>query len=216
VRANRRFLARAVRFLAAEAGVQQFLDIGTGIPAANNTHEVAQAVRPEARVTYVDNDPVVLAHARALLTSATDATVFIDADLRDVGAILSRAGETLAFSQPAAVMLIAVLHLIPDEDDVRRIVASFMDAVPSGRLPGAVPPGPRRGGRPVRQGGRPLQPARSGPDAPAYPGRGGPVPGRPGNRRTGAGANAPVAAGSQRSRGPVLRLRGRRTETLTR
>ena len=101
MRANRRFLARAVRFLAAEAGVQQFLDIGTGIPAANNTHEVAQAVRPEARVTYVDNDPVVLAHARALLTSATDATVFIDADLRDVGAILSRASSRTASRRPA-------------------------------------------------------------------------------------------------------------------
>ena len=99
VRANRRFLTRAVRFLAAEAGVQQFLDIGTGIPAANNTHEVTQAVRPEARVTYVDNDPIVLAHARALLTSVAGPTMFIDADLRDVGTILSRAGETLNFSQ---------------------------------------------------------------------------------------------------------------------
>ena len=89
VRANRRFLTRAVRFLAAEAGVQQFLDIGTGIPAANNTHEVTQAVRPEARVTYVDN----------LLTSVAGPTMFIDADLRDVGTILSRAGETLNFSQ---------------------------------------------------------------------------------------------------------------------
>ena len=99
VRANRRFLTRAVRFLAAEAGVQQFLDIGTGIPAANNTHESTQAVRPEARVTYVDNDPIVLAHARALLTSVAGPTMFIDADLRDVGTILSRAGETLNFSQ---------------------------------------------------------------------------------------------------------------------
>ena len=99
MRASRRFLTRAVRFLAAEAGVQQFLDIGTGIPAANNTHEVTQAVRPEARVTYVDNDPIVLAHARALLTSVAGPTMFIDADLRDVGTILSRAGETLNFSQ---------------------------------------------------------------------------------------------------------------------
>jgi hypothetical protein len=99
VGANRRFLIRAVRFLAAEAGVQQFLDIGTGIPAANNTHEVTQAVRPEARVTYVDNDPIVLVHARALLTSVAGPTMFIDADLRDVGTILSRAGETLNFSQ---------------------------------------------------------------------------------------------------------------------
>jgi hypothetical protein len=98
-RANRRFLTPAVRFLAAEAGVQQFLDIGTGIPATNNTHEVTQAVRSEARVTCVDNDPIVLAHARALLTSVAGPTMFIDADLRDVGTILSRAGETLNFSQ---------------------------------------------------------------------------------------------------------------------
>src|SRR3984957_15279771 len=132
VRANRRFLARAVQFLTAEAGLTQFLDIGTGIPAASNTHEGAQSVRPEARVVYVDNDPIVLAHARALLTSVAGPTMFIDADLRDVGTIVSRAGETLDFSQPVAVMLIAVLHLIPDEDDPWGIVASFMDAVPSG------------------------------------------------------------------------------------
>jgi hypothetical protein len=132
VRANRRFLARAVQFLTAEAGLTQFLDIGTGIPAANNTHEVAQSVRPDARVVYVDNDPIVLAHARALLTSVAGPTRFIDADLRDVGTILSRAGQTLDFSRPVAVMLIAVLHLIPDEDDPWGIVASFMDAAPSG------------------------------------------------------------------------------------
>ena len=132
VRANRRFLAKAVRYLTAEAGIQQFLDIGTGIPTANNTHEVAQAVRPETRVVYVDNDPIVLTHARALLTSVAGPTTFIDADLREVKTILSRAGETLNFSQPVAVMLIAVLHLIPDEDDPWGVVASFMDAVPSG------------------------------------------------------------------------------------
>src|ERR1700733_2726499 len=100
--------------------------------AANNTHEVAQSVRPEARVVYVDNDPIVLAHARALLTSVAGPTMFIDADLRGVGPIVSRAGQTLDFSRPVAVMLIAVLHLIPDEDDPWGIVASFMDAVPSG------------------------------------------------------------------------------------
>ena len=132
VRANRRFLAKAVRYLTAEAGIQQFLDIGTGIPTANNTHEVAQAVRPETRVVYVDNDPIVLTHARALLTSVAGPTTFIDADLREVKTILSRAGETLNFSQPVAVMLIAVLHLIPDEDDPWGVVASFMDAVPPG------------------------------------------------------------------------------------
>ncbi|MBV9795196.1 MAG: SAM-dependent methyltransferase [Actinobacteria bacterium] len=132
VRANRRFLARAVRFLTAEAGIRQFLDVGTGIPTANNTHEVAQTVAPEARVAYVDNDPIVLTHARALLTSVAGPTMFIDADLRDPGTILSRAGGTLDFSQPVAVMLIAVLHLITDEDDPWRLVAAFMNAVPSG------------------------------------------------------------------------------------
>jgi SAM-dependent methyltransferase len=132
VRANRGFLARAVRFLAGEAGIGQFLDIGTGIPAASNTHEVAQAVRPGARVLYVDNDPIVLAHARALLTSASGPTAFIDTDLRDTGAIIAAAAATLDFRQPVAVMLIAVLHLIPDEDDPWGIVAAFVDAVPSG------------------------------------------------------------------------------------
>jgi hypothetical protein len=99
VRASRRFLTRAVRFLAAGAGVQQFLGIGTGIPAANTTHEVTQAVRPEARVTCVDNDPVVLAHARVLLTGVAGPAMFVDAGLRDVGTILSRAGETLNVSR---------------------------------------------------------------------------------------------------------------------
>jgi phage gp37-like protein len=132
VRANRAFLRRAVQYLAGEAGIRQFLDIGTGLPTAENTHEVAQGIAPEARIVYVDNDPIVLAHARALLTSVAGPTRFIDADLRDVGTILSRAGQTLDFSRPVAVMLIAVLHLIPDEDDPWGIVASFMDAVPSG------------------------------------------------------------------------------------
>ncbi len=132
VRANRAFLARSVRYLAGEAGVRQFLDIGTGIPSANNTHEVAQSVTPDARVVYVDNDPIVLAHARALLTSAPGLTAYIDADLRDTGAILADAARTLDFTQPVAVMLVAVLHLIPDEDDPWSIVADLMRAVPSG------------------------------------------------------------------------------------
>src|ERR1700744_3686936 len=132
VRANRRFLAKAVRYLTAEAGIQQFLDIGTGIPTANNTHEVAQAVRPETRVVYVDNDPIVLTHARALLTSSPGPTPSTAAALGEVKPIWPRAGETLNFSQPVAVMLIAVLHLIPDEDDPWGIVTAFMDAVPSG------------------------------------------------------------------------------------
>jgi SAM-dependent methyltransferase len=132
VRANRGFLARAVRFLAEEAGIGQFLDIGTGIPTASNTHEVAQAVRPGARVVYVDNDPIVLAHARALLTGTSGPTAFIDTDLRDSDAILAAAAKTLDFGRPVAVMLIAVLHLVPDEDDSWSLVARLMDAVPPG------------------------------------------------------------------------------------
>ncbi len=133
VRANRAFLARVVRFLAAEAGIRQFLDIGTGIPSANNTHEVAQAVAPDARVVYVDYDPVVLAHARALLDSSPEgATDYIDADFRDYGTILQRAARTLDFSRPVAVMLIALLHLIGDDDDPYGIIGALMAAVPSG------------------------------------------------------------------------------------
>ena len=133
VRANRAFLARAVRFLAGEAGIRQFLDVGTGIPAANNTHEVAQSVAPEARVVYVDNDPVVLAHARALLVGGSPGlTSYIDADLRDTGKILDAAAQTLDFSRPAAVVLMAILHLIGDEDDPYGIVAKLMAAVPPG------------------------------------------------------------------------------------
>jgi O-methyltransferase involved in polyketide biosynthesis len=133
VRANRAFLGRAVHFLAAEAGIRQFLDIGTGIPTASNTHEVAQRAAPDSRVVYVDNDPIVLAHARALLTSdPPGATDYIDADLRNTGAILAQAARTLDFSRPVAVMLVGILQCIPDEDDPRRIVAALMDAVPPG------------------------------------------------------------------------------------
>ena len=132
-RANRAFLGRAVRYLAREAGIRQFLDIGTGIPTAGNTHEVAQAVAPESRVVYVDYDPVVLAHARALLVSSeAGATEYIDADLRDAGRILAQAAGLLDFSQPVAVTLLAILHAIPDADDPHAIVATIMDAMPSG------------------------------------------------------------------------------------
>src|SRR5271170_4618642 len=133
VRANRAFLARAVRFLATEAGIRQFLDIGTGIPAANNTHEVAQSVASDGRVVYVDYDPVVLTHARALLTSSTPGTIdYIDADLRDPQAILAQAAKTLDFSRPVAVMLIAIMHLIVDADDPYGLVGQLMAAVPAG------------------------------------------------------------------------------------
>jgi S-adenosyl methyltransferase len=132
VRANRAFLGRAVRHLATDAGIRQFLDIGTGIPSANNTHEVAQAAAPESRVVYVDNDPIVLAHARALLTSVTGTTAYLDADVRDPAAILAGAAGILDFDQPVAVMLIAIMHCVPDEDDPYGIVRQLMDAVPPG------------------------------------------------------------------------------------
>jgi hypothetical protein len=133
VRANRAFLARGVRFLAGEAGVRQFLDIGTGIPSANNTHEVAQEVAPASRVVYVDNDPIVLAHARALLVGRPEGTTdYLDADLRETEKILDHARGLLDFSQPVAVMLVAVLHLIGPEDHPHSIVSQLMDAVPAG------------------------------------------------------------------------------------
>jgi hypothetical protein len=133
VRANRAFLARAVRFLAGEAGVGQFLDIGTGIPAADNTHQVAQAVAPEARIVYVDNDPIVLAHARALLASGPHgATQYVHGDVREPAAILEQAAQTLDFSQPIALMLLGILHLVQDSEDPYRIVAELMAALPPG------------------------------------------------------------------------------------
>jgi hypothetical protein len=133
VRANRAFLARTVRYLAREQGIRQFLDIGTGIPASNNTHQIAQAIAPRARVVYVDNDPMVLAHARALLSSGgLGTTAYLDADLRDTAAILEAARDTLDFTRPVAVMLIAVLHLIGDADEPASIIARLMEAVPPG------------------------------------------------------------------------------------
>ncbi|MDQ0811033.1 hypothetical protein QFZ63_002747 [Streptomyces sp. B3I7] len=133
VRANRAFLGRAVRELVEGAGVRQFLDIGTGIPAADNTHEVAQRADPGARVVYVDNDPVVLAHAEALLVSSRDgATDYIQADLREVDRILERARATLDFSQPVGLMLVAVLQYVPDADDPYAITAALLDALPAG------------------------------------------------------------------------------------
>ncbi|MFY1697987.1 MULTISPECIES: SAM-dependent methyltransferase [unclassified Solwaraspora] len=132
-RLSRDFLARAVRHLAGPAGVRQFLDIGTGLPTADNTHEVAQAVAPEARIVYVDNDPLVLVHARALLTSTPQGvTDYIDADLRDPESILREAGRTLDFSQPVALMLMGILGHIADDDDAAGIVGRLLDALPSG------------------------------------------------------------------------------------
>lgn len=132
-RADREFLGRAVRYLAAEAGIRQFLDIGTGIPTANNTHEVAQAVAPESRVVYVDNDPIVLVHARALLTSSPQGvTKYIDADLREPDKILQAAARTLDFDQPVAVTLLGILEFIPTTEEAHAIVQQLMAAVPSG------------------------------------------------------------------------------------
>jgi hypothetical protein len=132
-RANRAFLARAVRFLAGEVGIRQFLDIGTGIPSASNTHEVAQYVAPESRIVYVDNDPVVLTHARALLTSNPEgATDYIDADLRHPLQILEGATRTLDFERPVAVMLMAILQHVSDDEDPYQVVATLLDALPPG------------------------------------------------------------------------------------
>jgi O-methyltransferase involved in polyketide biosynthesis len=128
VRANRAFLARAVRFLAGQ-GIRQFLDIGTGIPTADNTHEVAQRIAPDSRIVYVDNDPVVLSHAKALLKSTPEgACAYLDADLRDPDAILAAAADTLDFTKPVAVMLIAVMHFVGDDAQadaiMRRLTAA--------------------------------------------------------------------------------------------
>jgi len=133
MRANRAFLGRAVRYLAADAGMRQFLDIGTGIPTSGNTHEIVQAIAPQSRVVYVDYDPVVLAHARALLVSSdVGATAYIDADLRDTDRILAQAAELLDFSQPVAITLLAILHGIPDADDPHAIVAKIMHTAAPG------------------------------------------------------------------------------------
>ncbi len=133
VRANRAFLARVVRYLAGEAGIRQFLDIGTGIPASNNTHEVAQSVAPDCRVVYVDNDPIVLSHARALLTSGPHGvTSYLDADLRDTGRVLAAAAGMLDFSRPVAVMLMAILQHVDNAENPNGIVATLLGALPPG------------------------------------------------------------------------------------
>jgi len=133
VRASRAFLTRAVGYLAGEAGIRQFLDVGTGLPTADNTHEVAQRVAPEARIVYVDNDPLVLTHARALLTSSPQGvTNYIDADLREPDKILEAAARTLDFTQPVALMLLGIVGHIGDYDEARSIVKRLLDALPSG------------------------------------------------------------------------------------
>jgi hypothetical protein len=132
-RADRLFLRRAVHHLAADAGIRQFLDIGTGLPTHNNTHEVAQSVDPSCRIVYVDNDPLVLVHAEALLTSTPQgATSYLDADLHDPATILERAAETLDLSRPTALTLLGVVIFIEDDDRAYRIVRELMDGLPSG------------------------------------------------------------------------------------
>ena len=132
-RADRAFLKRAVTFLVAEAGIRQFLDVGTGLPTADNTHEVAQAIAAETKIVYTDNDPLVLAHARALLTSTDEGvTDYIDADARDTARVLTAARATLDFDRPVAVMLLGILNFIGDDEEAGRIVRDLMAAVPSG------------------------------------------------------------------------------------
>jgi O-methyltransferase involved in polyketide biosynthesis len=132
-RLQRSFLGRATHYLAGEVGIRQFLDIGTGLPTANNTHQVAQAIAPEARIVYVDNDPLVLVHARALLTSTPEgACDYIDADLREPDKILAEAARTLDFTRPVAIMMLGILGQIPDPDGPEAIVKRLLDAVPSG------------------------------------------------------------------------------------
>ena len=132
-RACRYFLSRAVRHLAGEVGIRQFLDVGTGLPTADNTHEVAQRVAPESQIVYVDNDPLVLAHARILLTSSPEGvTNYIDADIHDPEAILVEAGHTLDLSRPVALLMIGVLGHVADHDEARSIVRRLMTGLPSG------------------------------------------------------------------------------------
>jgi hypothetical protein len=132
-RLQRQFLAKAVRYLAAEAGIRQFLDVGTGLPTADNTHEVAQSVAPESKIVYVDNDPLVLVHAQALLTSAPGGvTAYIEADVRDPDKILREAAKTLDFSRPVGLILMGILGQLPDSDQPGAIADQLLAALPSG------------------------------------------------------------------------------------
>jgi hypothetical protein len=135
MRANRAVMRRMTAYLAGEAGISQFLDIGTGLPTSPNMHEIAQRIAPESRVVYVDNDPIVLAHARALLISTAEgACAYIDADARDPERILAdpKLGGTIDLSRPVALMLFGIMHFLPDSDDPQTIVARFMEALPVG------------------------------------------------------------------------------------
>ena len=167
VRENRAFLGRAVRYLAGEAGITQFLDLGSGLPGVGNVHEVAQAVQPGARVVYVDNDPIVLAHGRALLSSPPEGrSVYLEADIRDPEYILRHqlTRDTLDFGQPVALILNAILHFFADDEEPGKIVATMLAALPSGSYVAAShgtreysPPQRVDGGvRAYQQGGMPV------------------------------------------------------------
>ncbi|ASU84417.1 translation initiation factor IF-2 [Nocardiopsis gilva YIM 90087] len=132
-RADRAFLSRAVRILAGEAGIRQFLDIGTGLPTVDHTHTVAQGIAPESRIVYVDNDPIVLLHAQALLVGTEEgSTEYIDADARDVDRILAKAADTIDFEQPVAVMMLGILNFILDDEEAHAVVDRLLGAVPGG------------------------------------------------------------------------------------
>jgi hypothetical protein len=132
-RDQRAFLARAVRFVAGEAGIRQFLDIGTGLPTADNTHEVAQRTAPDSRVVYVDNDPLVLTHARALLTSTPEgACAYVDADVRDTGRIIEEAGRTLDLGRPVCLTLLGIMGQLPDDEDPWGLITRLLDALVPG------------------------------------------------------------------------------------
>ena len=132
-RASRSFLTRSIAYLAQDAGIRQFLDVGTGLPTAENTHQVAQRIAPEARIVYVDNDPLVLLHAQVLLTSGPEgATDYIEADFRDPEALLAAAAATLDFTQPVALMLLGVLGHFGDDDEVAALIGRVVAAVAPG------------------------------------------------------------------------------------
>ena len=189
-RANRQFLARGVGYLVTEAGVRQFLDIGTGLPTADNTHEIAQRLNPACRIVYVDNDPLVLAHARALLTSTPEGvTDYVDADLHDPDKILNAAAKILDFSAPIALILSGIMGHIADGEGPHAIVSQLMDRPARRQLPDA--PGRHHGqpGQRRRAGG--LQRERRDPLQPAHPGGDRPVLRRPGT----GGARRPADPG---------------------
>ena len=196
-RLQRRFLGRAVRYLAGEAGIRQFLDIGTGLPTADNTHQIAQQLAPESRIVYVDNDPLVLVHARALLTSAPGGmTSYIEADVRDTEEILGEAAGTLDFSQPIALMMLGIMGQLPDSAGALRAPVDRDHAAgraAAGQLPGPVRRHQHEPGAEPRD--RRVQPELGQLVPPAQPGGDRPLLRRPDAGPAGRGHYLPVAAG---------------------